>query len=162
MIKIVDYLPEDFVNYKRPGMYLAFPKCSFKCDFDCGIDVCQNSALALAKSISVDENSICRLYKGNHITECFIFAGLEPFDTPDDLYRMLYAIRANGINDPVIIYTGYTEKEIEFSGNTEKLKREFSNIIIKFGRFVPNRPHHVDEVLGVELASDNQYAKQIC
>jgi hypothetical protein len=37
----------------------------------------------------------------------------------------------------------------------------FKNIIIKFGRFVPNKPHHIDEVLGIELASDNQYAKRI-
>ena len=35
------------------------------------------------------------------------------------------------------------------------------NIIIKFGRFIPNRPSRYDEVLGVELASDNQFAKRI-
>lgn len=162
LISIVDYLPEDFVNYKVPGMHIGFPKCSFKCDFDCGMNVCQNSSLAMAKTIEVDENALCRVYKSNPISECFILAGLEPFDTPDDLYKLLYAIRDNGIEDPVVIYTGYTEEEIAYSGNTDKLKSEFKNIIIKFGRFVPNKPHHMDDVLGVELASDNQYGKVIC
>ena len=162
MINIVDYLPEDFVNYKKPGMYLAFPKCSFKCDIECGLDVCKNSALALANSVTVDENALCRAYKANPITECIVMAGLEPFDTPDDLYAMMYAARNAGITDPFIIYTGYTEDEIFYSGNIEKLQNEFSNVIIKFGRFVPNSPHHIDEVLGVELASENQYAKKIC
>jgi hypothetical protein len=32
------------------------------------------------------------------------------------------------------------------------------NLIFKFGRFIPDRPHRFDEVLGVELASDNQFA----
>lgn len=162
MIRIVDYLPEDFINYKAPGMYLAYPKCSFKCDIECGLDVCQNSSLAMAKSVTVDENALCRAYKANPITECIIFAGLEPFDTPEDMYTMLLALRNNNINDPVIIYTGYTEDELNYSGHIEKIKDDFKNVIIKFGRFIPNRPHHLDEVLGVELASDNQYAKQIC
>jgi len=32
------------------------------------------------------------------------------------------------------------------------------NIIIKFGRFIPDQKSHMDETLGVELASPNQYA----
>ena len=31
------------------------------------------------------------------------------------------------------------------------------NIYIKYGRFIPNKPSHYDELLGVNLASDNQY-----
>ena len=41
-----------------------------------------------------------------------------------------------------------------------KLK-QYDNIIIKFGRFIPNQEKHYDEVLGVELASPNQYARRI-
>ena len=37
----------------------------------------------------------------------------------------------------------------------------FDNIIIKFGRFVPNQTPHCDEVLGVKLVSNNQYAVKI-
>ena len=35
------------------------------------------------------------------------------------------------------------------------------SIIIKFGRFIPNKPSRFDELLGVELASDNQYAMRL-
>ena len=34
-------------------------------------------------------------------------------------------------------------------------------VIIKFGRFIPNRPSRYDEVLGVTLASDNQFAMRV-
>ena len=35
-------IDEDFVNYKKPAMVLEFPYCSFKCDKECGRQVCQN------------------------------------------------------------------------------------------------------------------------
>ena len=38
---------------------------------------------------------------------------------------------------------------------------KFANVIIKFGRFIPNQKPHFDEVLGVELASPNQYAVEL-
>ena len=38
----------------------------------------------------------------------------------------------------------------------------FKNIIIKFGRYVPNQKEHYDEILGINLASSNQYAEVIC
>ena len=38
---------------------------------------------------------------------------------------------------------------------------KFSNIIIKFGRYIPGQKPHYDEILGVNLASDNQYAEVI-
>ena len=61
--------------------------------------------------------------------------------------------------DPIVIYTGYKEEEL-----IEQIKflQQFDNIIVKFGRFIPNSPHIFDTVLGVELASNNQYAKYIC
>jgi len=34
------------------------------------------------------------------------------------------------------------------------------NIIVKFGRYRPNQEKHYDKILGVFLASDNQYAKE--
>ena len=53
-------------------------------------------------------------------------------------------------------------------GNKQDLQKEyvealkkFTNIIVKFGRFRPDQPHHVDEVLGVELVNPEQYAKRI-
>jgi len=38
---------------------------------------------------------------------------------------------------------------------------ECKNIIIKYGRFIPDKEKHYDEVLGIYLASDNQYAERI-
>lgn len=38
---------------------------------------------------------------------------------------------------------------------------KWKNIIVKFGRFIPNQHPHYDEVLGINLASDNQYAEKI-
>ena len=35
-------------------------------------------------------------------------------------------------------------------------------IIVKFGRFRPNQEKHFDEVLGIYLASNNQYGKEFC
>ena len=37
----------------------------------------------------------------------------------------------------------------------------YENIIVKFGRYVPNQLPHYDNVLGIKLASDNQYAKVV-
>ena len=39
--------------------------------------------------------------------------------------------------------------------------KSYKNIIIKFGRFIPNDKPHRDTILGVNLASSNQYAKKI-
>lgn len=73
--------------------------------------------------------------------------------------------------DPVIIYTGYTREELdkmiydskdcdEAPNNLEEWCG-FGNIIIKFGRYIPGHKPHFDPVLGVYLASDNQYAERI-
>ena len=39
--------------------------------------------------------------------------------------------------------------------------KQYPNIIIKFGRFKPNQKSHYDDVLGVNLISDNQYGEKI-
>ena len=39
--------------------------------------------------------------------------------------------------------------------------KKFKNIIVKFGRYVGGQQAHFDEVLGVYLASDNQFAEKI-
>lgn len=58
--------------------------------------------------------------------------------------------------DDIVIYTGYMEEEIK---DKVKWLSLYENIIIKFGRYIPNQEHHFDELLGVELVSPNQYAK---
>lgn len=150
-------IDEDFVNYKVPSMYIGFPKCTFKCEKECGLQVCQNSVLATSPTIDVDVNKIIERYVSNPITKAIVIAGLEPFDSFEDLYIFICKFREKS-NDDIVIYTGYYENEIK-----EQLDKFLclGNIIIKFGRFIPNQELHYDEVLGVDLVSDNQYAKRI-
>ena len=83
--------------------------------------------------------------------------GLEPFDSWDDLYSLIKALREH-TSDLVIIYTGYYPNEVR--EYVSKL-RELNNIVVKWGRFVPYQNKHWDNILGVKLASDNQYAERI-
>ena len=93
----------------------------------------------------------------NPISSAVVFGGLEPMDSLDSLIPLVTLFRLH-TQDPIIIYTGYTEEEAKQA--VEEL-RNYPNIIIKFGRFVPNATPRYDEVLGVTLVSDNQYAVKI-
>ena len=148
----------DTVTYKKISMVLEFPFCNtFKCDRECGKQVCQNSSLASAPDIKIDIEDIITRYLSNPLTESVVCQGLEPFDSLGDLLRFIDAFRVKS-NDDIVIYTGYTEEEIY--PYLEFFKR-YKNIIIKFGRFIPDEESHLDKVLGVKLASFNQYAKKI-
>ena len=152
-------IDEDFINYKKPSMIIEMPYCSFKCEKECGQQICQNAALAQAENIEIDPISLVHRYLTNPITRAIVFQGLEPFDSFDDMLNVIHELRCNFINqDDIVIYTGYKEEEIQTQIN--KLS-EYSNIIIKFGRFIPNQLSHYDNILGVNLASPNQYAKCI-
>lgn len=157
-------IDEDFVNYKRPSMYIAFPKCDFKCDYEAGCSVCQNSDLARGTVVDIQYHMIVSRYIHNPITKAIVMAGLEPLESYEDLYCLIEEFR-EVTNDDIVIYTGYTEDELESTYFNAHLVLEeladFPNIIIKFGRFIPNQEKHYDEVLGVELASPNQYARRI-
>lgn len=151
-------IAEDFVNYKEISMFIGFPYCSFKCDKDCGQQVCQNSELAKAPTFDINKSKIVESYLKNPLTKAIVFGGLEPFDSSVEMIALIAAFREK-TQDPIIIYTGYTEEEILNFDVLSYLKNE--NIIIKFGRFIPNQTSHYDKILGVNLASDNQYAKKI-
>ena len=148
---------EDFSNYKKPSMFIAFPKCNWKCEKECGERVCQNSALAKAPNIDIDVDIIVKKYLDNPITKTVVCGGLEPFDSWSDLLLFIEKFREKS-QDDIIIYTGYYKEEIADKINI--LKR-YDNIVVKFGRFLPGHKKHYDEVLGVELASPNQYAEVI-
>lgn len=154
-MKIISIVSEDFINYKLPSMYIILPYCSFKCDKECGRPICQNSALAREKVINMPDSRILEFYEKNPITRAIVLGGLEPFDS-EDLENFIDHFRTK-FQDKIVIYTGYTEKEVK-----QKFEWIFSykNIVIKFGRFVPNDQPHFDDILGVNLASLNQYAKE--
>lgn len=144
-------------DFKEIGMLIVFPNCSFKCDKDCGRPVCQNSHLANSPVTEVPIDNIIERYQQNPISTSLICGGLEPFDSIQDLYMLIADFRKVS-NDPVVIYTGYTEEEVEKILGWAFIKW-LGNLYIKYGRFIPDQEPHFDEVLGVNLASDNQYGK---
>ena len=148
---------EDFVNYKTPSMVIGFPHCTFKCEKESGIKCCQNSVLATQKPNEISISFIVKRYLDNDITSAIVFAGLEPFDSFNNLLNLVKEFR-KFTNDDIVIFTGYYKNEVE--EYISELKN-FSNIIIKFGRYIPNQDKHYDNVLGVNLASNNQYAERI-
>lgn len=152
-----DIVFEDFCNYKEPSMFILFPKCSFKCckeNEDCH---CQNSPLANTPDVYVSTDFVVSSFGTNSISKAVVCGGLEPFDSWADLQIFIAQFRAQYIS-PIIIYMGYNKDEIQ-----DKLKwlSSYENIVVKFGRYIPNQEHHYDEILGVNLASDNQYAEVI-
>ena len=157
---IKSFKDEDFVNYKKPSMFIIMPHCTFKCDKENGCLMCQNSHLAHEPTHDVKTMVLIKRYLENPITKSVVFGGLEPFDTADELAFFIEALRYKyWCEDDVVIYTGYTEEELQ---NNVLFKHIISlkNIVIKYGRFRPNQTPHYDEILGVNLASDNQYAKR--
>lgn len=150
-------IDEDFINYKKPCMVIEFPYCSFKCDKECGKQVCQNGALANSPNINIERMDLVDRYLKNDITQSIVMQGLEALDSWNDLITLIFLFRCY-TNDDIVIYTGYNESEV--SEQIERL-RYFKNIIIKFGRYIPNQQAHYDDTLGVNLASNNQYAIKI-
>lgn len=158
LVRLIQY--EDFVNYKKPSMFIGIGYCNWKCCKESGIPitVCQNSELAKQKEIDISMDEIFHRYIENPITKAIVIGGLEPVTKYDDIYNLIKYFRSHGCNDDFVIYTGFYKKEIPMI--VEQLT-QFLNIIIKFGRFVPNSNKKYDEILGVTLASDNQYAERI-
>lgn len=148
---------EDFINYKKASMFVLFPSCTFKCEKECGEHCCQNSALAQALNIDVNVESLVERYLSNPITSAVVLGGLEPLDSWKDVKIFIETLRKY-TDDDCVIYTGYNKNECE-----DKIKwlKQYPNIIIKFGRFITNHQPHYDDVLGVMLASKNQYAEKI-
>lgn len=148
---------ENFTNYKKPCMFLGAPSCTFKCEKECGIKCCQNSALATTPAKFILDESLIRRYLSNPITSSIVIGGLEPFDNFEEIFDFIELFRTKS-NDDIVIYTGYNKEEI--AGYIGSLQ-QFPNIYIKFGRFVPNARKKFDKILGVYLASENQYGERI-
>lgn len=157
-MKIKGIIDEDFLNYKKPSMYIAFPKCTFKCDKENKCQLCQNSDLVKKPDIEISIKNLVERYLENQITKAIVCCGLEPIDSWDDLLELLKEFRKFS-EDDFIIYTGYREEEIK---DKIKILSEYKNVIIKFGRFRPNQKSHYDEVLGINLVNKEQYGKIIC
>ena len=171
-MKVKNIIDEDFINYKKPSMFILTTKCSMKCNTNGNI-VCQNYDMLKLSDIEIDKENLCERYLNNPITSAIVFGGLEPFDTELDVIPFIDCLRNRyNCDDDIVIYTGYTEDELENGYRQNKNSnlveknvyndlKKHKNIIVKFGRYVPGDTRHLDEVLGVNLSSENQYAKKI-
>lgn len=150
----------DLVQYKEPSMVISFCKCNWKCCREAGISdsVCQNSQIAQMKDIETSPEELYNLYCKSLFSKCIVCSGLEPMLQFEEMYSLIKYFREHGCDDPFVIYTGYNKNELHWE--LDQL-RAFRNIIVKFGRYVPGQKKHFDKVLGVELASNNQYAEVI-
>lgn len=159
--KCFDIIAQDFVNNGLGSTFLIESgiSCTFKCDKECKQSVCQNSPLTNASIIELSIDRVIEMYNSQNISHSITFQGLEPLDNLKQHLWFIYYFRKIS-NDPIILWTGYDESECEALIYLIK-KMNWINIIIKYGRYIPNRNKIYDEILGVWLSSDNQYAKEI-
>lgn len=158
-IRLKGIVAEDFVNYKKPSLFLISSICNWKCckEANIPITICQNNPLIDKPTKEFGIESIYTLYMNNDITKAIVIGGLEPFMQFDEFISLIDYFRKY-TDDDIVIYTGYYEEEIK---DKIELLKQFPNIIIKYGRYMPNNSPHYDEILGVNLISDNQYAEKI-
>jgi pyruvate-formate lyase-activating enzyme len=159
-MKVKLIIDEVFQDYKDASMLIAMCKCDWKCCIEQGLNksVCQNSTIAKQKDIDISADEIFSRYIQNFITSAIVIGGLEPILQFDEILELIRYFREYNIDDYFIIYTGYYKDEItKYISNM----KQYKNIIVKYGRYIPNQQPHYDEILGVYLASDNQYAEKI-
>lgn len=160
VMKIKDIVDEDFQDYQKPSMMIATCNCDWKClnELNLDVSICQNSAISKQPNIDVPVEVIFDRYINNPITHSVVFAGLEPILQFKEILVVIDYFRSHQCDDDIIIYTGYYPYEIQ---NQIQQLKQYQNIIVKFGRYKPNSKPVYDEVLGITLVSDNQYAIKI-
>ena len=158
---VKNIVEEDFVNYKLPSMFIATCFCDWKCcrEQNLDISVCQNSDISKQANCNIPNKDIFNRYISNPITKAVVIGGLEPMMQFEEIYDLIKCFRDNNCKDTFVIYTGYNENEI--LNQIDRLKK-FENIILKIGRYRPNNKSHYDDILGINLVSDNQKGVIIC
>ena len=156
-MKIVGITDEDIINYKEVSMFIAFPKCSGKCWKELGLSssICQNDCLRTATTVEISAQELVDRYDRSELSTAVVIGGMEPMDSFNDLCGFIFSFRLKHKIDKIVIYTGYKEDELKYKIG---ILKTYGNIILKVGRYVPNSNSRFDDLLGVTLASDNQYA----
>ena len=158
-MKLRGLVEEDFTQYMKPSMFLITPYCDFKCCIENGNNICQNMDVVKAPIIDIDNDELIKRYLNNPITKSIVFGGLEPMDSFEEVREFINTLRWDyNCFDDIVIYTGYNADEI--IDQCMRLSK-FANVIVKFGRFIPDQKSHFDKILGVELASPNQYSVEL-
>lgn len=160
-IRVKEIVDENFQDYKKSAMMIATVKCDFKCFTELGISptICQNMEVSKKANIEMEIKTIFKRYISNPITHAVVIGGLEPMLQFDEIFSLIKYFRDNKCEDDFVIYTGYCKEEIEEEVN---ILKNLGNIVIKYGRFIPESNKRFDEVLEIYLSSDNQYAEKIC
>ena len=140
-------------------MLIATHSCDYKClvEKNLPLDICQNSHLSMCETKSEEVEILIKRFNDNLLSDCIIFAGLEPMLQFEEIVNFIKEFRRTNSED-IIIYTGYYENEVLDKLN---MLSKFENIIIKFGRYDASLSSKFDDILKVELISKNQYAKKI-
>ena len=158
-MRIKNIVDEDFVNYHLPSMFIGTCFCGGKCCTEANMPLysCQNDVWRTLPIINIKNSDIVNRYLKNPITQAIVIGGLEPFEQWDELKELIQEFRSK-TDDDIVIYTGYYPQELDY-----KLRwlTTYDNIIVKFGRYVPNCDGRYDDILGVTLASNNQFAANI-
>ena len=156
-MKVKEIIFEDFVNYKRPSMFIGTCQCDWKCCIENANCKCQNAGISRYPDIIVEDEKLIELYLDNPITHAVVFGGLEPLLQFEEVVGFIRKFRQYS-DDDVVIYTGYFPEEIEDQVSALK---NFPNIVMKFGRFRPNESSHFDDVLGVDLPNKEQFGVRL-
>lgn len=159
-MQVKTIMDESFQDYKLPSMMIATCMCDWKCCSEQGVSnsICQNSIISKQQNIEVSVDEIFSRYISNPITQAIVIGGLEPFLQFEEVYDLIKYFRENNCNNDFVIYTGYYINEIR--DKVEKLKG-FKNIILKTGRYILDSESRYDNVLGIKLASNNQFGIKI-
>lgn len=150
---------EVFQDYKKSALLLCCISCDWKCCIEAGIsnDVCQNHNIAKQGEARLPFDVILNRVNSS-LTDAIIFGGLEPLLQTKEVCGLIEYLRECGVKKDILVYTGYYLEEID-SGVLERLKK--CHVILKCGRYIPNKPKKFDKILGITLASDNQYGVQL-
>ncbi len=83
-MRVKTIVDEDFVNYKKPSMFIGTISCGGKCCSEAGIplSVCQNDGWRSPPSRLTTMICIIAIhrYSRNPLTKAIVFGGLEPFE----------------------------------------------------------------------------------
>lgn len=155
-MKLKVILDETYGDFEKAAMLLVAPTCYQKCVG------CQNLYLTNVRTKTYSDEYIVNRFLKNQFTEAIIIGGLEPLDDIDDVYSFvlnLLAMTYSANRPTLVIYTGYTLTELpELEGwdEVETALKMYNKALVKFGRYIPNKPSVWSPELGVYLASNNQ------
>ena len=162
VVVLIDVKTDNITDYKKTSLLLVFPYCSNKCKN------CQNILLQnCTTTLSVKPSDVLDLYQNLKTHNAIVMAGLEPFDSFDDVLSILSELNHLNKNTDIVIYTGYTKEEYKKQFESDLIKEYKSavernpgidfNLLVKVGRYDEEYKHSwYSEALGVNLATTNQ------